>query len=62
MLTYINDIIVPFVGRVFDNLGTDDTQAALALFDHFKGQLTGNVMAALGKNQNSVSFHTSYVH
>ena len=50
VLTYINDIVVPFVERVHDDLGTDDSQAALALFDHFKGQLTGNVMAALEKN------------
>lgn len=50
MLTYINDIIVPFVERVRDDLGTDNSQAALAVFDHFKGQLTGNVMAALERN------------
>ena len=47
MLTYIRDIIVPFVDRVGEDLGTDDSQAALALFDHFKGQLTDNVTAAL---------------
>ena len=50
MLTYINDIIVQFVKSVRDDLGIDDSQAALALLDHFKGQLTGNVMAALEKN------------
>ena len=50
MLTYINDIIVPFVERVHDDLGTSDSQAALALFDHFKGQRTGNVVAALEKH------------
>ena len=49
MLTYITDIIVPFVERVHDNLGTDDSQTALAWFDHFKGQLTDNVMAAFIK-------------
>ena len=38
---------MPFVERVHEDLGTNESQAALALFDHFKGQLTGNVMAAL---------------
>lgn len=47
MLTYISDIIVPFVNRVHEDLGTDDSQAALALFDHFKVQLTDKVTAAL---------------
>ena len=50
MLKYINDIIVPFVERVRDDLGTDDSQAALGLFDHFKGQLTANVTAALERH------------
>ena len=50
MLKYIDDIIVPFVERVRDDLGTDDSQAALGLFDHFKGQLTPNVTAALERH------------
>ena len=31
----VNDVIVPYVNRVHDDLGVDDGQAALALFDHF---------------------------
>ena len=62
MLTYITDIIMPFVERVRDDLGTSDSQAALTLYDHFKGQLTGNVMAPLEKTQYSVSIDTSYMH
>ena len=50
MLKYINDIIVPYVERVRNDLGTDDSQAALGLFDQFKGQLTADVTAALERH------------
>ncbi len=43
MLEYVNDVIVPYVDRVRDDLGVDDGQAALALFDHFKGQMTSAI-------------------
>lgn len=50
MLEYIDKVIVPFVERVRDDLGKDKEQAALAIFDHFRGQLTANVTAALEKH------------
>ena len=46
MLAYIKNVIVPFVDKVRSDLGKED-QAALVLFDHFKGQLTQNITDAL---------------
>ena len=42
MLTYIEEVIEPYVTSVRERLGMED-QAALAIFDHFKGQLTQKV-------------------
>ena len=39
MIQYIVDIFVPFVARVHDTLHCSQGQAALAIFDCFKGQL-----------------------
>ena len=50
MLQYIENVIVPFVTRVRDDLGCNKEQAALAIFDHFKGQLTDKVMQLLEKH------------
>ena len=47
MLAYIKEIIAPFVDSVRDRLEIDQSQAALAIFDHFKGQLTENVVQKL---------------
>ena len=47
MLDYIDLIIAPFVSRVRDDLGVGKEQAALAIFDHFKGQLTKHVFEHL---------------
>ena len=47
MLGYIEEVIVPFVDSVRDRLNVDQSQAALAIFDHFKGQLTDNVVQLL---------------
>ena len=47
MLAYIKEIIVPYVDRIRDQLNVDESQAALAIFDHFKGQLTENVVQLL---------------
>ena len=44
------EIFLIFVKRVREDMDTNDDQAALALFDHFKGQLTANVTAALEKH------------
>ena len=40
MLEYVNNVIVPYVDKVCNDLGVDVSQSALALFDHFKGQMT----------------------
>ena len=50
MLNYIDKIIVPFVERVREDLGLDKQQAALAIFDHFKGQLTDSITQVLEKH------------
>ena len=47
MLGYIEEVIVPFVDSVRDRLNVDQSQAALAIFDHFKGQLTDIVVQLL---------------
>ena len=47
MIDYVNDVIVPYVSGVRGRLGLGDDQAALAIFDHFKGQLTPIIMELL---------------
>jgi hypothetical protein len=47
MLRYISSAIVPFVDNVRQDLGVGREQAALAIFDHFKGQLTEEVTMLL---------------
>lgn len=43
MVAYIEEIIIPYV----ESVRNDETQAALAIFDHFKGQLTEKVSKLL---------------
>ena len=50
MLTYIEWIIVPYIKNIRESMGVDDSQAALAIFDHFKGQLTEKVTQLLEKH------------
>ena len=50
MLQYIREVIVPFVGSVRQRLELPDDQPALAIFDHFKGQLTEAITAELEEN------------
>ena len=50
MLEYIDNIIVPFVDRVRKHLKLGKDQAALAIFDHFRGQLTAQVTDLLEKH------------
>ena len=45
MLEYIRDIIIPYVERVWEELG--DRKSALVVIDNFKGQITPAVNAAL---------------
>ena len=47
MLLYIKEVIVPYVDRVRYDMNVDESQAALAIFDHFKGQLTEKVVQLL---------------
>lgn len=47
MLSYIEQVIVPYVDSARDRCDVDESQAAVAIFDHFKGQLTTNIMQLL---------------
>ena len=47
MITYIEEIIVPYVNKVRDDLGLSCQHSALAIFDHFRGQLTPKVTECL---------------
>ena len=55
MIRYIENVIVPFVTRVRNDLGVGQEQAALAIFDSFRGQITEKVFILLNKhNMQSV--------
>ena len=47
MLRYVKNVIVPFIDRVLGDLGVSAKRAVLAIFDHFKGQLTEQVTKLL---------------
>ena len=47
MIAYIKEIIIPYMNRTRDHLNLDKSQAALPIFDHFRGQLTENVVQLL---------------
>lgn len=49
MIDYIKEVIVPFVDRVRSDLGSE-SQPALVIFDHFRGQLTGSIATLLEDN------------
>ena len=50
MIRYINNLIVPFVNSVRENLCLDEDKPALAIFDCFKGQVTTKVTELLEEN------------
>ena len=50
MLTYIQEIIVPYVKRKREQLELDDDHPALVIFDMFKGQCTEDVLKILEDN------------
>ncbi len=50
MIAYIKYVINPYVDGVRDRLGLGKDQAALAVFDHFKGQLTPKISQLLEEN------------
>ena len=47
MIDYIEGIIVPYVAKTRERLSLKDDHPALAIFDHFKGQLTEKVTEVL---------------
>ena len=47
MLLYISHIVVPYVNSVRHSIGVGKEQAALTIFDRFRGQLTERVFEAL---------------
>ena len=51
MLQYIKEVIVPFVDRKREDLNLDADYPALAVFDHFKGQLTDKITQELEVNK-----------
>ena len=48
-IEYIEDIILPFVDKTKDILRASSDQPALAIFDHFKGQMTEKVFKVLAR-------------
>ena len=50
MLQYLRKVIVPFVDRVRQDMQLDDDHPALAVFDHFKDQMTDRVTKELEEN------------
>ena len=51
ILQYIKEVIVSFVDRKCEDLNLDADYPALAIFDHFKGQLTDNITQELDVNK-----------
>ena len=50
MIQYINKVIVLYADRKRDNLGLSCDYPAVAIFDHFKGQLRQRVTQVLEDN------------
>ena len=50
MVEYINEVIVPYVDRKRDDLDLSCDYPAVAIFDHFKGQLMVRVTQVLQEN------------
>ena len=47
MKDYLNHILFPYINRVRASYDLDDDYPALAIFDNFKGQITGDVLQLL---------------
>ena len=61
MLKYIDQVIVPYIERRREALDLNTNHPALAIFDHFKGQLTERVTSALEENNvHSVLIPAAY--
>ena len=50
MISYIQQVIVPYVQETRKNLGLPDSQSALVILDEFKGQTTEQVLNLLKQN------------
>ena len=50
MLQYIRDVIVPFVDSTRQHLELPEDQLALAIFSHFKDQLTEAITTEVEDN------------
>jgi len=50
VLQYIHSVIIPFVDQTHQNIGAHEQQPALAIFDHFKGQMTERIIQELEDN------------
>ena len=61
MIEYITDVVVPFVEQKRDDLELNSDHAAVAIFNHFKGQLTKKVSRLLEENNlHSVLIPVAY--
>ena len=58
MIEYINEVIVPFVDQKRDDLDLSGNYPAVAIFDHFKGQLT----EVSEKNKHTLSAYSSCIY
>ena len=47
MLAYVDEVIATFVSQVQECFNLDSKQAALAIFDNFKGQITEKLFEKL---------------
>ena len=63
MIEHINEVIVPYVDQKRDDLDLSGNYLAVAIFDHFKGQLTerGNY-TSIGREQRTLSAYSSCVY
>ena len=50
MVAYIEGVLLPYVDQIRSTLDVGAGQAALVIFDHFKGQLTPKITQILEKN------------
>ena len=50
LVAYIDGVIIPYMDGVHDMLGVGGDNAALVIFDHFRGQLTPKITEILEDN------------
>ena len=50
VLSYVNNILLPYITKVSKNLHLSTSHAALVIIDHFKGQFTEKVFSVLEQN------------